>query len=842
MINSIFLSLAQYRIFWRLRRIVSSTLFSLWSSTFSIKSGLRKANDNTSILLSLFRATWQRIFSAIIFAIILYVIDPYFYELHKKLNLESIHAEDYVTFLATISGIGGVFIGLYYAAISMVGSSIYAKTPSNIKNLLTQDIHGNVYMGFLSFLTFLGLVLIAMRVGGIVPIYSAVPIMTLLSGVGIISFVKLGQRAFQLSDPTILSSHPFRQLWRWAETVKAGKFRWLDKNFQHHAYKQAHQSLNTLHTLSNITSSDINLRSEPFLNLCKNLIEFLIDYENTKIKIPSNSMWYEQKHEHTDWYKATDLQTSIAHHTGTALQPKTINNKEWVEDRVIPILKNYLLINLQTERYADVIGFADYIRTYLSVLAKNGKVERALGILEDLGETVLDVIASESQEELVADVVLEKLAIIGMFSIMPTAIALEFCKYVEKLDTGEISKKLSKINWNKDDQLYQYGFPSHFLPRLESLKSKLNFEISAEGYLISPIWYQKELLLQVEADIFVENTNSLISKSTDLYKSWIKKTTDNKHPWLTSAVMSNEWEFWHKIDHQLDLWKTKWDNMSENRKINELPWAKFEYEKLDAAAQERQKELIQLMSMQNIKLVISKKPENFPDYAGQFLHIAGEKSFDALIEKNENLLRNIFTPYFCGCMVRFESLTPESIQTDWDSQQNVKIAIEPLLDLINISGYAKLMADYHGNVKLWEIVVDVWDKYFEINASRLPLFAGTISFSAAPLSVSHRSILRTNWQLKIKDRLADVPRREADVPGYANRYAVIQHDSALIRTFARNPYTPFYDGMDIFVVYYFANKEGAKGLDFGQKWQRLKRTLDREGNNSRTHDDSEDPR
>ncbi len=840
--SSIFLFLAQHRIFWRLRAIVNRILFPIRSFIFQTQYRARKGKDNTSIFLYMLRTTGIRIFFALIFAIILDILDPYFYELYKKFNLEVIHADDYVTFLATISGIGGVFIGLYYAAISMVGSSIYAKTPSNIRDLLAQDILGNVYMDFLSFLTFLGLVLIAMRVGGIVPIYSAVPVMTLLSGVGIISFVKLSPRTFYLFDPTELSSQLFTQLWRHSETVKAGKFRWADKNFQHHAYKQASLSLDTLHTLSDITSRETHLQGKPFLTLCKNLIKFLIDYEKLKKEIPSDSMWYEQKYKHPDWYKTTDLQTGIAHHTGTALQPKTINNKEWVEDRVIPILKNYLLINLKAERYTDIIDFADYISKYLSVLAKNGKVDRALGILEDLGKTVLDVIASESQEELVTDEVLEKLAITGIFSTMPAAIALAFHKYVEKLNPEEISKKLSKINWNKDDEIYKYKFPSHFLPRLESLKSKLNFEISAERYLVSPIWYQKELLLQVEADIFVENTNSLISKSTDLYKSWIEKTTATKHPWLTSAVISNEWEFWHKIDPQLEIWKAKWSNMSENRKIKELPWGKFEYEKLETTSQERQKELIQSMSRQIIVLTTSKKPDNFPDYVGQFLHIAGEKSFDSLLANDNNLLKYIFRLYFYGCMSQFEKLKPTSTSIDWHYQQNVKIAMEPLLDLIDISGYAKLMADYHGNDQLWEIVVGVWDKYFEENISSLPFFAGIIFFNTAPLSVSHRSTLRTNWQLKIKDRLDDVPRREADVQGYANRYAVIQHDSALIRTFARNPHGAFYDGIDIFVVFYFANKEGAEGLDFGWKGQNLKNSLDREENNNRTNGDDEEPR
>ena len=835
--RSIFLSLSQYRIFWRLRGLVNSILFSIRSRIFKIKYRTRKGKDNTSIFLELLSTTWIGIFFALIFAIILYILDSYFYELHKKFDLEVIYADDYVTFLATISGISGVFIGLYYAAISMVGSSIYTKVPNNIKDLLAQDIVGNFYLRLLSFLTFLGLVLIAMRVGGIAPIYSAVPTMTLLSGVGIISFVKLSPRAFYLFDPTELSSQLFTQLWRHSETVKAGKFRWADKNFQHHAYKQASLSLDTLYTLSDITSRETHLQSKPFLNLSQNIIKFLIDYEHIKKEIPSDSMWYEQKYKHPDWYKTTDSLILIAHQSGTALQPKTINNKEWVEGRVIPILKNYLFINLKAERYTDIIDFARYISIYLSVLTKNGKVDRALEILEDLRENVLDVIASESKEELVTSEVLEKLAIIERFSIMPTSIALAYREYVEKFDVEDISKKLSNINWNKNVDLYKHEFPSYLLPRLESLKSKLRFEISTEGHCISPIWYQSELLLQVEAEIFVENTNSLISKSTNLYKSWIERTTETKHPWLASAVMSSEWEFWHKIGPQLEIWKAKWNSMSGNLKIKGLPWAKFEGDTLKMASQQRQTELVKLISMQIMKVTTFKKPESFPDYAGQFLHIVGEQSFDALLENDDILLKDIFRSYFYGCTLQFESLKPTS--TDWHYQHGLKIALAPLLDLIDISGYAKLMADYHGNDQLWKIVVDVWNEYFENNTPKLSFFATAISFSTASLDISHRSVLRSSWKMKINKWLSDIQHHKVKARGDVSPGSAIKHDSALVRTFTRERHGTMHDGIDIFINFYFRTKEGSEELDFGWKGQSLNAFLDEE---KKSRESSEAPK
>src|SRR5438445_2402457 len=198
---------------------------------------------------------------------------------------------DYATFLATVSGIGGVFIGLYYAAISAVGSAIYATVPNNVLYLLAHERRGNVYMRFLAFLTCLGLILIALRLSGLPRLYLAIPTVTILAGVGIIAFVKLGQQAFYFFDPTTLSGHIFEQLRHWLEMVMAGGFRWHDKAFQSHAHRQSSIALDTLDTLAEITAGKPNLNGKPFIELSKNLSRFLIHYEFSKRRIPSESLW-----------------------------------------------------------------------------------------------------------------------------------------------------------------------------------------------------------------------------------------------------------------------------------------------------------------------------------------------------------------------------------------------------------------------------------------------------------------------------------------------------------------------------------------------------------------------
>ena len=840
--NSLFLYFSQHRAFWWLRSLAHKAYFWIGVQIFLSKSFARDRKDGFFELCNLFQITLVQLILALLVALFLQWINPIVLDFYKFSFLKIPDDSDYVTFLVTISGISGVFIGLYYAVISTISGSIYAKVPNNIRDLLAQERVGNVYMHFLSFITFLGISLVSFRVLGFERIYIAIPIMLVLAGVGIIAFVKLGQRAFYFFDPTTLSHHLFGQLQQFIKTVNAGSYRWNDAAFQKHANKLASSSLDTLETLSDITKKEVHLRGVPFISLSKNLLKFLESYEQSKKRIPTDSRWYEQKDVRKDWYHTEYIYVSRAHQTGMALQPDVTNDKEWVEARVLPIIRECLEINLKEERYNEVLWLAVYINGYLELLARSGRTDRALNILEELGTSVLEVISPEPETGIVADEILEKLAIIDQFVSMPITIALACHKHIEESDSEKIERKLSKIAWNNAADLYKHKFPSYCLPKLEWFKPRLSFEVSTEGRKITPIWYQKELLLQAEADAFAENTNSLVTKSLNLYSTWISKTTSTKHPWLTSAVMSREWEFWHKMERQMEIWPSKWSNLSDEKKIEGSPWSDFDCEKLKEASKNRQSELLKLMSEQNLMLAFLKRPESFPDYAGQFLHTSGEVLLEALLDNDQDLLRNVFTMYLYGCIVRFDNLRPESSSIDWRAQQDFKISVEPLLDLMELSGYARLMADYHGNEQLWQIVIDAWDKYFANRGedSSLPLLAGVIAFTRGAFEISHRVVLRTNWEIKINQQLSDVPRREV-----YSKYHIVQdtvdHASPLIRIFAREPYGNFHDGIDIFITFYLRTKDGADQLDFGRRRGDLQESLDNETRNDQQNRSEEDP-
>ena len=246
------------------------------------------------------------------------------------------------------------------------------------------------------------------------------------------------------------------------------------------------------------------------------------------------------------------------------------------------------------------------------------------------------------------------------------------------------------------------------------------------------------------------------------------------------------------------------------------------------------------MSQQNLLLSLLSRPEGFPDYAGQFLHTSGEIAFDALLTNDGELL-NVFRAYLFGCLLRFDKLRPKSISMDWRAQQDIKIAAAALLDVMDISGYARLLGDYHGNEMLWSEVTASWNDYLAQNheQSPIPFLAAIVGLTEIAYEIPHRGVLRTTWKQKIEWKLRDVPRHEVYHRGSLGSDTVIEHDSALVRIFAREPYGSFYDGIDVFTAFYLRHLEGAKELDFGSKRSDLENSIERESR-KRSNDDYED--
>ena len=820
--SHLFLYLAQTRFFWRARTAFAGFRFSCYRNLYGIKHYIREGSTSTRSLLSLLKSTVGELALALGAAAVLQISNPYLVPRFAKWGLSIPQDSDYGTLLATVIGVGGVFIGLYYAAISAVGSAIYARVPNNIRDLLAREKVGGAYIRFVAVFTYFGTSLLAFHSLGLEPIALAVPLFLLGAGLAVFGFVRLGTRAFYLFDPTILSQRLFGELQKYYTQVQAGGYRWSDPSFQRHAHRRARNAIDALKTVADIAARETHLNGAPFVDLCKYLISFLVHYEVAKNSIPTESHWYEQKYVHRDWYRTNDTPTSMAHQTATGLQPQPAGDPEWMESAILPIVERCLEINIADGRFVMVNELLGCIDTYVQRLGEEGRVESALKVTDDVFTRCQDCMfekgaASDGKDRL------EHVGICDRLALMPISILLAYVRThtIESYGLAAIHERLNRITWKSEKQIYQTGLPKLFLQKLEYLRPRLEFERKAEGRVVSPSWYLLEIVVQAGAENFVTTVRVFHDEIHKCYKRWIGRAKSSRRMWSLAAIVSREWEYWHKLGFHTDAMNRLWENLNSDKRIDDPPWPKFEIDTFVRTKDYYQKELLLFMAKQIIQMISLPRLESYPDFAGQFLHIVGEELLSAICKNDQDTVSAIFKHYFYSNLLMSQQLRSEN---EGDEQLDVRITAAPILDLLEISGYAYLFSEYYHSSRLKEPIEVEWNTYLNDTQSakqRLDYIAAVLSFNRHPLLGPHRQMIRLGWEQTVSNHLRKLwsqDRNEYTSVGFPNLRTVVHHESPLVRVYVKSVQMEYglgYGGADIFLAEYVRKRPEGQSLDLG---------------------------
>jgi hypothetical protein len=758
--------------------------------------------------------------------------DPFLSSVYDLLHLKVPADEDYLTLLSAIGGIAGVFIGLYYAALATVGATIYSQVPNNIRDLLVGDRQGIAYMKFLSFLTFLCLVLIGIRLLGHDRSLLAIVLTTLMAGFGVLSFVQLGRRAFYLFDPTTLSNQIYQELIDAISMVSAGGHRWHDPSFQHHAHIRTASALSNIETLADLIVSQPHLNEQSFVAFSKDILRLLRYYEQEKRKIPSDSRWYARKYTHRDWYRTEDSQISIAYHTGTAITPDLGTDFEWFESRLYPILLKCIQTNTKSKHYSSVQELMQYVSAYVEKLGREGRLKQAFEFLDQLGTPIVDTLCEQSSKaDRTPAMFLPILALAEQIATLPIAAILGLVKGDSSLERERIISFASRRWWVKPASRYEHDLPAYILPRLEWLAERIHFEHAALTEVVSPPWYQAELILQISAECHSANLDAIQSADSTLFEKWLGVSLKYKDVLLSAAITCREWEYLTKLDANLASLLDSWDSTSRERHLKGLSWPEVDKDAIRNRVHADMEEVVRRMALQSSVLSILERPSEYPDYAGQFLHTVGERILDALLENSQEFVAATFSAYLDGMVQRFQNLRPKNPAADYWTQMEFRTAGAALLDVMDISGYAWLLAEVHGNPRLWTMITDAWEKYLAPpsgDETMGRLLVGIVSIQAATFELPHRGVLRTTWHGRIGQRLVQLPRRDVPTGSWMHERTEIDHSSPVVRAFAGAGDYLGYSGEHLFVQYILRRLPDLGIEDLDWKSTELRRDIEKQ--------------
>ena len=815
--NTLFVLLGDFKVFWISRRIFTNLVFKLHKIVFVIRLHTWEKRRSSRSLVDLLWNTAFDLISAITITVLLQVVDPFAAPLIGKLGLTIPVGSAYVTLLAAGIGVGGILIGLYYAAISSIGSAVYTKAPNEIRELLAQERLGSAYMRYLAGFTYTGVCLLVFNTMGLNPIVTALPLYLIGAGLAIIGFVVMGKRAFHLFDPTILSGFLFERVQRCTKQMQAGSFKWYDHQFQNHAYQVASSRIKTLLTISDISSKEVQLNGTSYANLCEDLLSFLYRYEKTKKKIPTDSLWYRKQSVHRDWYRSDETETSVAYETATGLQPQRLSNLRWIENELWPIVLKCLETNISLKRFTIVSELLLYVDAYIQRLAEEHQTDFAFEIMRDVHSLCYKSMV-EIEQESNAKNTLECMSICELVGSLPITFMVNYINHLESYGLEKLRHRIRRINWNKKQSVYGKGFAVHVLPQLEWLQPRLMFEIRVERRLITSHWYIEELLIMKEAENLSETMTCLFEEQCRLYKDYIDVAEKAKCNWTVALIITKELEYWRKLNYHLDTLVQFWTEIESSRRLDGLTWPAIDLEKLKDLKRRREDDLLFTMSGQNVLLSLRSRPKDYPDFAGMFLHTVGEALLLSLCKNDSDLVENLFSNYLKGSLLQYERLRSEITVVDWKLENELKTSFAPILDMMDVSGYAFLLSEYHNEPRIKNAVVQAWDGILNENAKIiLRLTSTVINVNNTGFPIDQRFTNRVKWQQLVTQHLTGIERKSStsdSVHDSIRAYYDIDHSSPLVRVCARGLPMFLPDGTDIFIAMYIRHRKDAEGFDF----------------------------
>jgi hypothetical protein len=223
------------------------------------------------------------------------------------------------------------------------------------------------------------------------------------------------------------------------------------------------------------------------------------------------------------------------------------------------------------------------------------------------------------------------------------------------------------------------------------------------------------------------------------------------------------------------------------------------------------------MAEESTRLGALKRPNTYPDFAGQFLHAVGERLLDSLVNNDDQIVNESFGYYFASSLMQFDHLRAKADFQDWRGLSAMKVAVAPILDLMSLSGYCMLLAEVHDNSELSKNIIDVWNEYLDGadsgGANVLTLLVSVISVTDSAFEIAHRSLIRSAWSQSVARALGKIKRRHIRGRGaFSPHRTVADHKSALVRVFAGEHYISTYDGIDVFVEMFLKQRAKMAGV------------------------------
>lgn len=725
-------------------------------------------------------------------------------------------------------GFAGIFLGLFYAAVASSGSEYFMKAPANLQKLFIQGKIGSRYIYSLTFGTLLSLFyFIAPLFGYNVPILGVISLGLLLS-YSAISFLRIGPKNLYFINPREVTVQLVNKIIRSARLARSGNIGDRFPEYQNACAKRANINLVDLKTIVEFSQQTLKVSSSQLLDISSYIIQLLVKYLSTvKKEIPRKSYWhqFQKKRIYPNWIVDSDLSSEVYTDNGMSLPPKDEEDFFWLENQLLTILLDIFSKFVSDKNWSEASRFLEMLSSGCQVIGRELEVELVENIFSKFDLTIESSLNNagefcENQEYLAY---VERIALLRSSSVWGLQ---ESIKYYP---INKLEESFSTINWKKIKTIYTCFAPIATMSSKEKLFSKIKTEVLIHHHIISPLWYRNDVLMNdyarhlKEYYLFTKNQNYYFQKTSK------KLSQTNVH---ASAIFSSKWiEFSHKLEI---FGKETIGIINYSKKFDHgvfRTWPEFNFKSERAALEGCVLKSIESLTDLIPNLITAKQSitGEIPDFLGQAYSYGLEEVYKACKDNNPKRIEKLFDTIFHAAKVLQDNLIIKAEKEKWNQQAIVRWSTEPLMDIIELSGFVKFYSELYNNSDLWEPVSQSWIAYLEGNAvsetELLNEIFKLIKFHLADFGLGRHSRLSEKWKISLSTVIKQKYAKEMIVKQIKGTFFSIKispHKSSLARyIIQKNEQNDFglrVSGKDIFIASFLSKRLAANDMEIPDRY------------------------
>ena len=743
-----------------------------------------------------------------------------------------VDSTSFETLVAAIIGAEGFLLAMFYATVGVIASTSYQSVPGEIRQLFVQERGSRLFTRSAVRALVVGVLVLAMPIVGYEPYGLTLIMLVGLAVFSVLSLVALGTGLFNFFDVSSLSTPLPKRFARALRLAASGGNDQASDIDQQLAHREGAEVLRHYRQLSMLLKERTSNETAAPRRVLQQLVLIAEFNSAMKSRIPSDSDWYSRIPSHRNWLTLDHTRLGIALNTRTGVQPDLVPDRLWVEREVAARVQELLPLLLTTAAWPQAIEITDEMTQVLAKMSARLQVDEATLLHEVVTACLADAVANTPHDDPRAGIEHEA-ATLRTFRLVAaersvltlTPLWLGLVRAAEAISNPNLKTVWARAV-ERPAAPYTVGAPRDLLSTLEEIAAGIALENRAEGRRITPNWWVHHYAARSLLRQMLAATDQLLGEARKIVER--VQAVPTKVESEMGAVMSfDALELVSKIRSHLPTVQhaiAVLNGFRSDHAGDDL-WPAVDCPKDPALDMEE--ELLRYLAKVSVNLDTNPHDPARPDLFGQAYKLLFDACFSAILDGSDDLARALFPPVvFAADRARsrlVQDLADQGLQTRFI------FATEPLVDLMELSGYAMLMQLLNGS-GVWDDVRKLWDSILTTNVA--PALAEQMALvrkeRESIFALTQGGLERTSRQMVLNRLLRSRGVVESHYWSPFEKETRPSHPSAIVRAFAPAEMGSFQEVADLFLVEYLITQPGCENFELSHRANRLRDRLARE--------------